>query len=119
MTRILLGFSSLVLTVGAAAHARAFGKALTTLGAVNISHGMSGSFKALWLADSTTCITVAVIFCFVALRPSAPAGWLTMLVALIPAATALFIYIFLGNFYAGHMLLVAAATAFIAGWRLT
>ena len=42
-----------------------------------------------------------------------------MLVALIPAATALFIYIFLGNFYAGHMMLAAAAAAFIAGWRLT
>ena len=119
MTRILLGFSSLVLTLGAAAHALAFRKALTTLAGVDISPGMSGSFKALWLADSTTCVIVATIFLIVAVRPSSAAGWLTMIVALIPAATALFIYIFLGNFYAGHMLLVAAATAFIAGWRLT
>jgi len=118
MTRILLAFASLVLTLGAAAHARAFGKALAVLGAVHIAPGMSGSFKALWLADSTTLITVAAIFSLVALRPSATAGWLTMLVALIPAGTALFIYIFLGNFYAGHLLLAASAAAFIAGWRL-
>ena len=39
---------------------------------------------------------------------------LLALVALIPAATAVFIYVFVGNFYAGHLLLgvaVAAAAA--------
>jgi hypothetical protein len=41
-----------------------------------------------------------------------------MVIALIPAATAVLIYGFLGPFYAGHMLLAAAAAAFLAGLLL-
>ncbi len=114
-TRLLLAFSSLILATGAAAHALAFKHALAALATVKLSAGMAGSFKALWLADSTTCLTVAAIFAFVAARPSKIAGQLAMLVALIPAFTGIFIYEFLGNFYAGHMMILAAASAFVAG----
>ena len=38
-----------------------------------------------------------------------------MLLALVPGFTAILIYVFLGNFYAGHMLLAAAIAAFLAG----
>ena len=117
-TRVLLAFSSLILAAGAIAHALAFKRALAALGAVNLSAGMSGAFKALWLADSTTCLTVAAMCVFVAVRPSKIGGQLAMLVALIPAFTGLFIYRFLGNFYAGHMMMAAAASAFVAGLLL-
>jgi hypothetical protein len=108
----------LILATGAAAHALAFKRALAALATVKLSAGMAGSFKALWLADSTTCLTVAAIFAFIAVRPSRIAGGLAMLVALIPAFTGIFIYEFLGNFYAGHMMVLAAASAFIAGLLL-
>jgi ABC-type methionine transport system permease subunit len=41
-----------------------------------------------------------------------------VLVALIPAATAILLYTFLGNFLAGHLLLTIAALAFLAGLQL-
>jgi len=40
-----------------------------------------------------------------------------VLVALIPAATAVLLYTFLGNFVAGHLLLTIAALAFLAGLK--
>jgi hypothetical protein len=116
--RLLLGFSALILATGSAAHALAFKHALAALATVKLSIGMAGSFKALWLADSTTCLTVAAIFAFIAVRPSKIAGQLAMLTALIPAFTGILIYEFLGNFYAGHMMMAAAASAFLAGLLL-
>jgi hypothetical protein len=38
-----------------------------------------------------------------------------MLVALIPGATAVLLYVFLGGFYAGHLLLAASIMAVLAG----
>ena len=116
--RFLVGFSTLIMAAGSVAHALAFRKALAALGAVNLSHAMAGAFKALWLADSTTCMTVAAIFAFVAVRPSKIAGQFAILVALIPLFTGIFIYTFLGNFYAGHLMIAAAASAIVAGFLL-
>jgi hypothetical protein len=116
--RLLLGVSALILATGSAAHALAFKHALAALATVKLSAGMAGAFKALWLADSTTCLTIAAIFALVAVRPSKIAGQLAMLIALIPAFTGIFIYEFLGNFYAGHLMIIAAGSAFIAGLLL-
>jgi len=116
--RLLLGVSALILATGSAAHALAFKHALAALAGVKLSAGMAGSFKALWLADSTTCLTIAAIFALVAVRPSKIAAQLAMPIALIPAFTGIFIYEFLGNFYAGHLMIIAAASAFIAGLLL-
>jgi len=41
-----------------------------------------------------------------------------VLVALIPAATAVLLYTFLGNFFAGHLLLAIAALAFFGAMQL-
>jgi len=113
--KLLFAFASAILALGGIAHATVFGKALTALANADIRPAMAGAFKALWLADSTTCITVAVTFAYIALRPSVIAGRLAMLLALVPGFTAILIYVFLGNFYAGHMLLAAAIAAFLAG----
>jgi hypothetical protein len=118
IARLLLGVSALILATGSAAHALAFKHALAALAGVKLSAGMAGSFKALWLADSTTCLTIAAIFALVAVRPSKIAGQLAMAIALIPAFTGIFIYEFLGNFYAGHLMIIAAASAFVAGLLL-
>ena len=113
--RFLFAFASAVLALGGIAHAIAFRTALSALASANIRPALAGSFKALWLADSTSCITVAAIFAYIALRPSVIAGRLAMMLAFVPAFTAILIYIFLGNFYAGHMMLAAAIAAFLAG----
>ncbi len=113
--RLLLAVSSLLSAVGGAMHAIAFRKALTAVDASNLPRFYGGSSKGLWLADSATLFILAAIFGVVAARPSTGTRPILMLVALIPAATAILLYTFLGNFFAGHLLLVIAALAFFAG----
>ncbi|HEY3052760.1 MAG TPA: hypothetical protein VGK04_05155 [Thermoanaerobaculia bacterium] len=74
--------------------------------------------EALWLGDSATLLIVAVFFAAIAARPSMATRPALILVALIPAATAILIYMFVGNFYAGHLLLGASAAALLASVRL-
>jgi hypothetical protein len=113
--RFLLAFSSLLSAVGGTIHAAAFKKALTAIDASDLPHFYGASSKGLWLADSATLFILAAIFALIAARPSMAARPFVVLVALIPAATAILLYTFLGNFVAGHLLLTIAALAFLAG----
>jgi hypothetical protein len=108
----------MTLALGAVAHASAFSRAAAALSAPALPEFIGGSSKALWLSDSTTLLVVAMAFGLIAVRPAAASGVVVMIIALIPAATAVLIYRFLGPFYAGHLLLAAAAAAFFAGLRL-
>jgi hypothetical protein len=116
--RLLLAFSSLLLVAGGVVHALAFSRARAAFAASNLLPFFGNTAKALWLADSTTLWMVAAVFGLIAARPAAATGPVVMLVALIPAATAVLIYLFLGSFFAGHLLLAAAAMAFFAGFWL-
>jgi hypothetical protein len=111
--RFLFAFASVLSAVGGAMHALAFRKAATAIAASNLPHFYVGSAKALWLADSATLIILAAIFGLIAARPSTTIKLVAMLVALIPAATAILLYTFLGNFFAGHILLAIAALSFV------
>lgn len=113
--RFLLALSSAISALGGAMHAAAFPKALVAIDGSNLPHFYGGSSKGLWLADSATLFILAVIFGLIAARPSLARRPLVILVALIPAATAVLIYTFLGSFIAGHILLVIAALAIAAG----
>lgn len=113
--RFFLAFSSVLSTVGGAIHAAAFGKALPVISASNLPRLYDGSSKALWLEDSAVLFILALIFGLIAIRPSTATRPLVMLVALIPAVTAVLIYTFLGNFFAGHILLAIALPALFAG----
>jgi hypothetical protein len=114
---LLLGTAALLSALGGAAHARAFPKAVIAFAASNLPHFYAGSSKGLWLSDSATLFILAAIFGTVAARPSLASKPLLMLVSLIPAGTAVFIYMFLGNFFAGHLLLLIAALAFFGTLR--
>jgi len=96
-------------------HAAAFPKAQVAIDGTNLPHFYAGSSKALWLADSATLFILAVIFGLIAARPSVASRPLVILVALIPAATAILIYTFLGGFIAGHILVAIAILALLAG----
>ncbi len=115
--RFLLTVASFLAAVGGALHAAAFSKAQAAITASNLPRFYAGSSKGLWLADSATLIILAAIFGLIAARPSTATRALVMLVALIPAATAVMLYTFLGNFFAGHLLLAIAALAFVAATR--
>lgn len=114
-SRFFLAVAALLSAAGGAIHAAAFVKARTALTASNLPHFYLGSSKALWLSDSATLLVVATILGVVAARPLVSVRMLMMLVALIPASTAALLYLFLGSFFAAHLLLLIAALSFCAG----
>jgi len=114
-SRFFLAVAALLSAAGGAIHAAAFAKARTALTASNLPHFYLGSSKALWLSDSATLLVVATILGLVAARPLVSMRMLMMLVALIPASTAVLLYLFLGSFFAAHLLLLIAALSFCAG----
>jgi len=113
--RFLLALSSVISALGGAMHALAFRKAAAAIDSSSLAHFYGGSSKGLWLADSATLFILAIIFGLIAARPSMATRPLIILVALIPAATAILIYTFLGGFIAGHILLAIAILALLAG----
>ena len=113
--RFFLTLSALVLVVGALMHAAAFNKVSSAIASSDIASFGGNSLKVLWLADSVTALLLGAVFGIAAARPSALTNWIVLLLSMIPAATAVLIYIFVGNFIGGHIMLAAAAAAFIGG----
>lgn len=111
--QLALGAASFIAAAGALMHASVFDRAAGLITGSNLPAVVSGSAKALWLADSATLLIVAALFATLAVRPRAANRGIVLLLALIPASTAVMIYVFLGGFFAGHMLLAIAA---LAGW---
>jgi len=72
LRRLLLGFSAVTLAAGGFMHAAAFERALSAVAASNLGSFYTQSFKALWLIDSATLLTLAIIFgpTCCSLRPS-------------------------------------------------
>jgi len=102
---------------GSVMHALAFHRAQSVVRVSQLPPFFGNSFKSLWLGDSTTMLALAVIFGVIAIRPAVATRPLVLLIALIPAATAVLLYVFLGNFFAGHIHLATATAAFLAGLR--
>ena len=115
----MLALAALLQAIGGYAHAFAFFRTMSAaMDASDLSPFLRGSFKGLWLADSTTMFSLAVMFGLVAARPAIASRPLVMLLALIPAATGALIYIYLGPFFAGHILMATAALVALGGWQL-
>ncbi len=118
LPRILLAVSSALLLLGSLAHARAFKKAVAAVSASNLPHFYGQALQGLWLIDSATLLILAIIFGIATARPRS-ISWLVMiLLALIPAATAAFLYYFIGMFIPAHALALTAILAASAGAML-
>ena len=117
--RLLLLVAALLLLAGGVLHARAFGGALAALSSVSLPHFYSGSFKALWLIDSATLVTVAALLVYIAARPGSVTRWVLIGLALIPAATAVLIYSFVGPFFPVYVFVTAAVAVAASGaiWK--
>ena len=113
--RFLLVVSAAILLFGGAAHTRAFKQAVAAIAASNLPAFYASAFKALWLIDSATLVGLGIVFALIAARPVIASGLIVALLALIPAATAVLLYYFIGAFVPAHLLLAAAAMAFFAG----
>ena len=97
-------------------HALAFRKALAALDASNLEPFYARSCKGLWLADSVTLVLIGAAFAAAAVRPAWIPAPMLMLLALIPAGTAVLIYLFVGSFFAAHLLLLASVLAMVAAF---
>ncbi len=113
-SRLLIAFSALCLLAGSAVHGLAFPKASDTVAQSNLPPFFVGALKGLWLSDSATLFTLALVFGFVAARPEAASTPLLVLLGLVPLASALSIYAMMGNFFAGHVLLAASGAVLLA-----
>jgi hypothetical protein len=116
--RLLLACAALLLFLGGLLHASAFNKVLSALASASeLQPFAANSLKILWLGDSATSIALAAVFGFIAARPSAATKWVVIILALIPAVTAALIYLFIGSFIGGHILIISAALAVVGGFQ--
>ena len=99
-------------------HASAFKKMLAAVDLSNLQPFYGNSLKGLWLIDAATLISLAIVFAVIAAQPALASKYVIVLLAIVPAVTAFFLYQFIGNFLPAHMLLAAAITAVVAGLRL-
>jgi hypothetical protein len=118
LSRFLLTLSALILAAGGLMHARAFDRTLAAIASSDLAPFYANSLKALWLIDSATLFTLAVVFGTIAARPSSATRLVVLLLAAVPAATALFLYKYIGNFVPAHLLLAAAVAAALGGLGL-
>jgi len=113
--RLLLAFAALCLAAGSAAHAVAFPRAAPVIDRSNLPAFFAGVFKGLWLSDSASLFTLALAFGFIAIQRRSATRPLILLLALAPLASAVLIYMTMGGFYAGHLLMLASAAALLGG----
>ena len=114
LARTLLAAAALILISSALLHASATGKVNAGVLASGLSPLLGNVYRALWAADSTTTAAVGVVSALLAYRPALASPVIVLVLALIPAATALCIYHFLGAFPPGHLMITAAALMVLA-----
>ena len=114
--RVLLAGASIIFGVGGFLHTGAFfSKAAAVIDSSGVKVFFDHELKVLWLADSTTLISLALICGYLAFRPHAVTRTVLILLALVPASTTALLYGFLGSFYAAHLLMIGTAMVFGAG----
>jgi hypothetical protein len=111
--RILLAFSAIVLAAGAWIHTAGFDRMSAGVAKSDLNPFLSKGFKVLWLQDSTIAAVLAVVFVVVAIRPAAASKPVIVLLAFVPVVTAAVTYYFIGNFFGGHIFLLAGVTAIV------
>jgi hypothetical protein len=112
--RTLLGVAAFILIASALLHASAYGTVDAGVAASGLAPLLGNSYRALWIADSTTVFTVGIVAAMLAFRPALAAASLVVVLAVIPAATAVCIYHFLGAFPPGHLMVTAAVLMAVA-----
>jgi hypothetical protein len=119
IARALFGGAAVIFGVGALLHAAAFfSKAASIIDASSVKSFFGHELKVLWLADSTTLMSLALICGFLVAKPQSVTKPMLLLFALVPASTTVLLYGFLGSFYAAHLLLLGTAMVLFAAMML-
>jgi hypothetical protein len=114
LARTLLAAAALVLISSALLHASAYAQVSSGVAASGLSPVLGNAYRALWLADSTTVAAVGIVSGMLAFRPALATPAIVLVLALIPAAAASFIYHFLGAFPPGHLMIAATGLMVVA-----
>jgi len=118
-SRILFGLAAAIFGIGGVLHGLAYsGSASPRLDGARLPAFFAGELRVLWLADSTTLPALALLFGFLAVRPTAATRPLIFLLALVPLGTTSLLYAFLGGFYAAHLLFAASLMVIAAAFFL-
>ena len=112
LARLFLAASALLLAAGGVMHALAFSSAASA--ATALPPFFAGSLKLLWLADSVAMLALSAVFAFAAVRQGAAAKPIIAILSLVPIATAMLIYRFVGAFFAAPLLATAGGLALLA-----
>jgi hypothetical protein len=116
ISRLFLAVAAAIFAIGGGLHAVAYlTSASPRIDGANVKGLFGAQLKVLWLADSTTLLALALLFGFIAARPNSISRPALLMVAVVPAATTALLYVFLGPFYAAHLLLLATALVVAAG----
>jgi hypothetical protein len=119
VSRLMLAMAAAILALGGVMHSIAFwAKALRVIKGSNLNAFFAREMEVLWLADSTTLISLAVLFGYMVARPRCATKPVILLLSIIPGATTVLLYRFIGLFYAAHMLLAATLMVIAAGLTL-
>src|SRR5438477_245546 len=113
--RALLGISALSLALGGTMHLMAYQKAVVAVAASNLAEYFGNALKALWLMDSAGMFALAIACALIAVRPAAASGAVLAVLGLIPGATAVLLYVFIGPFIGAHILIATAVAIIAAG----
>ena len=114
LARSLLAAAAFVLIGSALLHASAYGRVDAGIAASGLTPLLGNAYRALWMADSTTAAAVGILAALLAARPGLARPPFVFVLALIPAATAVFVYHFLGAFPPGHLMITATVLMVIA-----
>ena len=117
-SRLLFGLSAVLLLLGGWTHAAAYPKVVAAVAGSNLPAYFGNALKALWLMDLSGMFVLATTCGLVGVRPRAASGGVMMLLALIPAATAALLYLFIGRFLGAHLLLVTSVAMLVAAASL-
>jgi hypothetical protein len=113
--RVPLTLSALLLAAGGVVHGMAYPKAAVAVDHSTLAAFLAGAFKGLWLCDSANSLWLAVVLGTIAAWPRVAARALVVILGLGPVASAVVIYATLGNFFAGHLMLLSGALALVGG----
>lgn len=107
--RALFGLAACIFTAGGIFHTLAYeASARAGIARSNLAGTLAADFKVLWLSNSTTVLSLALLFVFLAWRPFALSRSAIAIVSLIPIASSVLLYLVIGMFVPAHLLLIAS-----------
>lgn len=114
ISRILLILAALPMVAGGTGHTVAFRKATAVLDASNLSSQYAAIFKGLWLSIGVVITLIGLAYLMLALWPKLATKTTLGILGALPFASAISIYLTVGNFGPAHLLIACATMALLA-----